>query len=196
MVLRGEAEAIEKRLTGGHPNSLGNTIEVVDVVLADSQLVAPLLETYASEDEVVRLRVSSAVKRVTEAHPEWMLPHLGRLQGGIAQIDQASTKWTQPKLYLALWDLMDEGQRERSKEIVMGNLEADDDWIVQNNSIEALTIWAGDDQDLREWLKPRLELRSQDSRKSVAKRASKALKVLTATDGGGARPDAELPSFR
>ncbi|MBA2523151.1 MAG: hypothetical protein H0V25_07435 [Solirubrobacterales bacterium] len=184
MVLSADAKAVEKRLTGGHPNSLGNTIEVVEDVLADSRLVAPLLEAYDSEDEVVRLRVSSAVKRVTEAHPEWMLPHLGRLQGDIAQIDQASTKWTQPKLYLALWDLMDEGQRERSKEIVRRNLEADDDWIVQNNSIEALAIWAGEDRVLREWLSPRLELRTEDCRKSVAKRASKALEALTATDGG------------
>ena len=52
----------EQRLTGGHPNSLGNTIEVVNEVLKDEKLFDELFNCYFSRDEIVRLRVSNAMK--------------------------------------------------------------------------------------------------------------------------------------
>jgi len=48
----------EDTLTGGHHNSLGNTLVVADQVNADHSLLPDLIATYASDDEVVRLRVS------------------------------------------------------------------------------------------------------------------------------------------
>jgi hypothetical protein len=66
-------ETFEAMLAGGHPNSLGRTVEVVDLVLADRDRLAELFQCYFSADEVVRLRVSSAMKRVTIAHPEWTM---------------------------------------------------------------------------------------------------------------------------
>ena len=42
-------------LTGGHPNSLGRTIEVVETVLADEARMEELFGCYGSVDEVVRL---------------------------------------------------------------------------------------------------------------------------------------------
>jgi len=62
----------EDALTGGHHNSLGNTVEVSEQVNADRSLLPELINTYASDDEVVRLRVSSALKRVAWEHPDWI----------------------------------------------------------------------------------------------------------------------------
>jgi predicted methyltransferase MtxX (methanogen marker protein 4) len=45
-------------LSGGHLNSLGRTLEIVDAVLTDQALVGDLLDTYNSTDATVRLRVS------------------------------------------------------------------------------------------------------------------------------------------
>lgn len=87
-------EQFEALLTGGHPNSLGRTVEVVDAVLADRVRLAQLYACYFSEDEVVRLRVSSAMKRVTIEHPEWTMEFMDGLQSEVAAIDQASTQWT------------------------------------------------------------------------------------------------------
>mgnify|MGYP001359304488 FL=1 len=42
----------ETRLQGGHPNSLGNTIEVVNEVLAENALFNELFECYFSPDEI------------------------------------------------------------------------------------------------------------------------------------------------
>ncbi len=61
-------------LTGGHPNSLGRTKEVVEMVLADPDRFDELFGCYASEDEVVRLRTSNAVKRVEAARHDLLVP--------------------------------------------------------------------------------------------------------------------------
>lgn len=51
----------EQRLKGGHLNSLGNTIEIVEEVLAENELFNELFNCYFSDDELVRLRTSNAM---------------------------------------------------------------------------------------------------------------------------------------
>ena len=62
--------SFEKLLKGGHPNSLGNTLEVVDVVLGKTDKMEDLFLCYQSDDETVRLRTSNAFKRIFRAKPE------------------------------------------------------------------------------------------------------------------------------
>ena len=57
----------EHMLSGGHPNSLGNTVEVVEIVLSDRFLLENLYNCYLSQDEVVRLRTSNAMKRICQS---------------------------------------------------------------------------------------------------------------------------------
>jgi hypothetical protein len=40
------SESFEEMLIGGHPNSLGRTIEVVDIVLANSTRLSDLYNSY------------------------------------------------------------------------------------------------------------------------------------------------------
>jgi hypothetical protein len=42
-------KSFEAMLTGGHPNSLGRTVEVVELVLADRALLGELYACYRSE---------------------------------------------------------------------------------------------------------------------------------------------------
>ncbi len=62
----------EERFKGGHPNSLGNTIEIVDEVLADRTKLQSLIDTWHSDDEIVRLRVANGVRRVCVENPDWI----------------------------------------------------------------------------------------------------------------------------
>lgn len=172
------SEGFEQMLTGGHPNSLGRTVEVVDIVLADRAKLADLYQCYFSSDEVVRLRVSSAMKRVTIEHPDWTMDFMNGLQTDIAAIDQASTQWTLALLFDLTRDLQSEKQRDRSLEIVKRNLTEHDDWIVLNNSMQVLFDWSRDDAALARWLKPHLERLQGETRKSVAGRAKKLLPKL------------------
>ena len=73
----------EKLLTGGHPNSLGNTIEVVNTILKDKKRLKDLYNCYFSEDEVVRLRVSNAMKRICAEQEAWLVPYIDKFQSEI-----------------------------------------------------------------------------------------------------------------
>lgn len=173
--------AFEHMLTGGHPNSLGRTEEVVDLVLGDEARMAELFACYQSADEVVRLRTSSAMKRVQAARPDLIVPYYDRLIEEIGALDQASAQWTLAILFdVGRGDMTDQ-QLERAKGIVKQNLAEHHDWIVLNTSMDVLTRWARDDNSLRGWLTPHLERLSRDSRKSVSKRAEKSLKALEKT---------------
>ena len=170
--------AFELMLTGGHPNSLGRTIEVVDIVLADRSRLMDLYSCYFSGDEVVRLRVSNAMKRVTREQPGWLLPLINPLLDEVSAIYQASTQWTLATLFQMLWDQMDPLQQGRAKQLLMANMDKWDDWIVLNNTMEALAAWSTSDPALKQWLIPRLEVRQGDGRRSVAGRARKLLRQL------------------
>ena len=170
------SETFEQMLTGGHPNSLGRTLEVVDTILADPERLIDLYNCYFSDDEVVRLRTSSALKRVTQAHPDWVAPYLDRLIDMIAKIDQASTQGTLATLFDLLKPYMTAEQKAGATEIMQHNLANHNDWIVLNTTMQVLFDWAkmGDDE-LKSWIVPHLERLSSDGRKSVAKRATKLL---------------------
>ncbi len=172
-----------EKLTGGHPNSLGNTIAVVDEVLEKNELFDELFNCYFSEDEIVRLRTSNAVRRVTTAQPELVIPYLDRLLQEISLIDQASTKWTLAKLFQLLEKRMSKKQKQSAKKIMQKNLTnegEEQDWIVLNNTMETLTEWSQEDDKLKEWLLPHLKELKKDRRRSVAGRAAKFEKQLLA----------------
>jgi HEAT repeat protein len=171
--------AFETMLSGGHPNSLGNTIEVVEIVLNDKNTLEDLYQCYFSDDEIVRLRVSNAMKRVCKERPEWIAPYIDRLLKEISTIDQPSTKWTLAQLFMLLDNKLTDTQRAKAIEILKYNLETENDWIVQNFTMEALTKWAHNDSELREWLVPVLQNRTSDHRTSVKKRAFKFLGELS-----------------
>ena len=172
-------ESFEQTLTGGHPNSLGRTVEVVEIVLADQARFEELYRCYFSEDEVVRLRTSNGIKRVAKVELAWLVPYIDRLLTEIAEIDQASTQWTLADLFGMLAGLMNEGQRERAEAHLKHNLATHNDWIVLNSTMKTLGAWAKRDEGLRHWLVPHLERLSGDRRKSVAKRAGKLLSALS-----------------
>ena len=171
-------ESFETMLTGGHPNSLGRTIEVVDTVLANPARLIDLYNCYFSADEVVRLRTSNALKRISKLHPAWLVPYIDRLLTEISQIEQASTQWTLANLFSVLAKEMTPAQRQAATAHMQHNLATHNDWIVLNNTMQTLADWSVNDPALVQWLIPHLERLSGDKRKSVAKRASKLLQKL------------------
>lgn len=171
-------EPFEVMLTGGHPNSLGRTIEVVDLILADQSKLDELYQCYFSDDELVRMRVSNAFKRIWRENPEWIVPYIDRFISTVSQIDQDSARWTTATLFLELQKHLSDEQHEKALEILKVYLVKHNDWIVLNNTIETLATWAKKDDDLKTWLRPQLERLAKDSRNSVAKRANRWLEKL------------------
>ena len=165
-------------LTGGHPNSLGRTIEVVEIVLADRSRLDELYHCYFSEDEVVRLRTSNGMKRIAKAEKRWLVPYIDRFLNEIAAIDQASAQWTLAQLFLELQEFMDDEQMAQARAHLKKNLVAHNDWIVLNQTMATLGEWAKTDEPLREWLYPELLRLEKEPRNSIAKRAHRLLKAL------------------
>ncbi|MEL7011720.1 MAG: hypothetical protein AAFO72_00410 [Pseudomonadota bacterium] len=174
------AERFEAMLTGGHPNSLGRTIEVVDTVLADPARFGELYDCYGSEDEIVRLRVSNAMKRVEKERHELLVPYIDGLITEIGDLDQASAQWTLADLFFALEPDMDAAQKAAALAIMKRNLAEHHDWIVLNRTMDTLLKWVDAEDGLADWMAPHLERLANDPRKSVAKRASKGLAALGA----------------
>ncbi|MCG8390531.1 MAG: hypothetical protein MJA30_33585 [Cytophagales bacterium] len=168
----------EERLKGGHPNSLGNTIEVVEEVLDKNVLFDELFQCYFSHDEVVRLRTSNAIKRICKEEKKLLVPYIGQLLADISQIDQASTQWTLSQLFGLLEKDMSAAQIEQATEIMKANLKNHTDWIVLNTTMDTLGSWSKRDDELKSWLIPHLERLTTDGRKSVAKKAGKILEQL------------------
>lgn len=164
----------ETLLTGGHPNSLGNTIQVVDDVLTSEDKLKDLYDCYQSEDEVVRLRVSNAMKRVCKIHPERVAKYLDDLINKTSNINQASTKWTLSTLFMWLDNYMSDKQRSSAIAVMKINIHYDD-WIVQNTTSESLAHFAKNDDSLKIWLIPELETLTKSRHKSVARRAEKLI---------------------
>ena len=165
-------------LSGGHPNSLGRTIEVVDTVLAEPKRFDELFGCYRSTDPVVRLRTSNALKRIEEARHDLLRPYIDRLIDDIGDLDQASARWTLAQLFKKLADDMSADQKSAAKSIMQRNLATESDWIVLNMTIETLSSWAGEDDELAIWLRPHLERIAGDPRKSVSAKATKKLQQL------------------
>ena len=172
------AHTYEHMLSGGHHNSLGRTEEVVADVLKHKARLQNLYDCYKSQDAVVRLRVSSAMKRVCKSKPEWVMEYLDRLQSEVSQLDQPSAKWTLAQLFVLLDRRMSQPQRSRAVEIMQHNLQTESDWIVQNTTAEALAHFAEQDEQLKHWLLPQLQKQLKDKHASVARRAQRLLDQL------------------
>ena len=168
----------ETRLTGGHPNSLGNTVEVVEETLQNPERFDELFNCYFSEDEVVRLRVSNAIKRICKANKSLLIPYIDRFLNEIAQIDQASTQWTMSQLYGILEKHLSEEQKAKTTELMKNNLANHNDWIVLNATMDTLGKWSKKNEELKKWMLPHLVRLAKDERKTVFKRANKLLDQL------------------
>lgn len=172
------ATRFEALLAGGHPNSLGRTEEVVALVLTQPALFDELFETYRSEDEVVRLRVSSAMKRIERYRRDLILGHLDRFIDEIGELDQPSAQWTLAQLFARVESEMSGSQKRKALALFKRNLEHNTDWIVLNTTMDTLGAWSRDDEALKGWLLPRLDRLADDPRKSVASRARKLAAAL------------------
>ena len=175
-------EPFATMLQGGHPNSLGRTDEVVGLVLAEPPRLDELYRCYFADDEVVRLRTSSALKRVCALHPDWLLPYVDGLLGEVARIPQPSAQWTLAQLLALLEDRLTDAQRARATEVLKRNLEAATDWIVLIQTMQTLVAWADVDAALGAWLGPHLDRLAEDPRRSVAGKARRLRAVLGAEE--------------
>lgn len=165
-------------LRGGHPNSLGRTQEVVDLVLHDQTRLEALFNTLADPDAVVRMRAGDALEKVCRVQPRRFHSYVERLLGEVGQIVQPSVQWHVAQMLDHLRADLTPQQGARATALLRHNLSTSPDWIVRNTTMDVLTAWAASDGDLADWLAPQLERLSRDPRRAVATRAVKRLATV------------------
>jgi hypothetical protein len=173
MLAAAVTESFADMLRGGHPNSLGRTEDVVELVLAERAHLEALFAAMDDPDEVVRMRVGDALEKVCRERPGWFVAHIERLLGELGRIEQPSVQWHVAQMLERLRGDLSESQARRATELLQHNLTTSHDWIVLNVTMDVLTEWARTDAPLAGWLRPELERLRHDDRRSVAKRAAK-----------------------
>lgn len=118
------------------------------------------------------------MKRLCQERKDLLIPYLDKFIEEISTINQASTMWTLAQLFLEPENEMSRSQINEAKKILKINLENSNDWIVLNMTMQTLGEWSRSDTALTQWILPRLEKFSTDSRKSVSGRAKKLLLAL------------------
>lgn len=171
-------QTYEEQLSGGHPNSLGNTIAVVQAVLDKPSSFKALFDCFSSNDALVRMRVANAMKRIARVDKKLLLPYIDRFLDEISLIDQASTKWSLAQLFLLLDSDLTAAQLKKAKVILVDNLMNHSDWIVLNMTMETLGVWALNDNALKTNIRDRIIQLQNDPRNSVSKKASKTAVIL------------------
>ena len=139
----------------------------------ENTLFDDLFRCYFSNDEVVRLRTSNAIKRICQAEKRLVIPYIDRFLTEVSTINQASTQWTLAQVFGLLADDLTPVQTQKATDIMKNNLENHQDWIVLNTTMDTLGRWSLQEASLKSWLIPHLERLAKDSRKSVANKAGK-----------------------
>lgn len=178
-MLTGMSSRFADMLRGGHPNSLGNTEQVVSITLADHDRLDELFAGIADPDEVVGMRVGDALEKVCREQPGWFVPRIDHIIDVLGNVDQPSVQWHVAQMLQHLRDDLSIAQEQRAKRLLQRNLTTSTDWIVLNVTMDVLTAWTTRDPSLSRWLSRELERLSQDQRSSVAKRASMRLAQLS-----------------
>ena len=170
---------VEQMLSGGDSRSLHGVDRVIAAVLADPRALEALFECLFCDDAVVRMRAGDALEKIARIRPELLAPFARRFLSDVVDLDQPSVQWHLPQILTEI-ELTPQ-QRPRAVAILKRNLERHEDWIVLNLTLHALAQFARDDPELRRELVPILRRHQADTRKSVAKRATKLLAQLQQT---------------
>ena len=168
----------EDALTGGHPNSLGKTIEIVDEVLDKPDKIDDLFNCYQSKNETVRLRTSNAFKRIFRERPKLFENWKKRFIEYVAYINQPSAKWTTIQLLDEFFEYLDEKEKIQSSKICLEYLRNENDWIVVNHSITFMRnhkeLFDFNDSSLIKLIKSF----ESDRRKSISRNVGKLLRII------------------
>jgi len=167
----------------GASNTLGRTEEVVAVVFENPDRASEVFDLFWQHDEWIRLRANSVLKRLWRSDPTLIKPFISRWVDEVARIEQPSVQWTFAQLFEECPALFEDDQRVAAIGHLRGYLESSEDWMVLNSAVQTLSGLATSDLAIREFLLPHLHRLSKDDRKSVSRRATKALGLLETPNG-------------
>jgi len=169
---------VEMLAVGGKSNSLGEVVDVIELVLHDKSRLDELYECLFNEDAWLRMRAADALEKVCRQHPEWLLPYVDKLHDDFATGAQPSIQWHMAQIYRQV-DLTKD-QKRVAIAWLKGLLSTKEvDWIVAANAMATLAQFAKDGSLPITELIPLLKVQQEHKSNAVVKRANKLLTELT-----------------
>lgn len=164
---------------GGHANSLGRTVEVIEIVLRDKSRLDELYACLFEDDAWVRMRAADALEKICREHPDWLLPYIDKFADELWSSTQASIQWHLAQIYeqVTLTDM----QRHGAEQWLSSLLSTKDvDWIVAANAMDTLVKFTGEGSFPRDKMIKLLKTQQHHKSNAVIKRATKHLAALDA----------------
>lgn len=169
-----DPQAFADVLAGGDRRTLRNVGAVVREAIDNPKRIAELVGCIIGrDDEIVRMRASDALEKVCRQRPALVQPHLAKLLGPMALLDQPSVQWHVAQMLPEL--SLTDAQRERAVEILCRYLESSSDWIVLNCSLDSLAKLSRTDDVLVPLLIQHLRRYEHSPYRSLTSRARRLL---------------------
>ena len=171
-------ESFEDRLSGGKSNSLGAVPEIVDEVTNDRYLLEDLFQCFFSNNSLVRLRTSHAIKIIAEKKPRILRRYTNRLINNVSTIKQDAVQRVLAETFLILDSELNREQKKRATKALKRNLKKAKREEAKLQLMETLNEWAQDNEELAEWLKETLKDFIDDRSEKVIEKAKKIREEL------------------
>ncbi len=170
---------ILKKLSGSDRRSIGRSNEVVAEVLANPararQLLRILVNALTSADQVLRMRASDAIEKITAQRPELLQPFKRDLLALAGSSNQKEVRWHLALLVPRL--KLRPNEAAAAVEILVDYLR-DKSSIVKTFAMQALADLASNDQKLKSQIRPLLEELTQIGTPAMRARVRKLLREL------------------
>lgn len=172
-------ESFEDRLSGGKSNSLGEVPNIVDEVVDDKYLLEDLFQCFFSNNSLVRLRTSHAMKQIAERKPRIIRKYYNRLINNVSKIKQDSVQAVLADTFLVLDSELNREQKKRAIKALKANLGRAKRPEAINSIVDTLMAWSDQDEELAEWTKSKLKKRTESKNKKVASTAEAKLEEIS-----------------
>lgn len=163
-------------MTGGDPRTLTGVEEVLAHLRAHPERLGELIDTCSDVDSVVRMRAADALEKYAREQPDLVAAQLERLFAELGASTQPSVQW---HLAQILGEVPVADHYDEATTWLLATLDSATDWIVLSHALTSIATLAEADPALRPLAIPRAQRHAADPRKAVAKRAEKALGLLS-----------------
>jgi hypothetical protein len=170
---------IAERLSGGSRRSLGAVEDVISLVLRDTTKFTELFDAMLDEDEIVRMRASDAVEKLSRNRPDLLAPCRKRLIDEVGEIDQPEVRWHVAQMLSRV--KLDPKERARAVALLQRYLQAKNVFLVLA-AIETLVDFSRDDRHLRKRVTPIVERMAAKGTPAMKARAKKLLTRLASAN--------------
>lgn len=167
---------ILNKLTGGNLRSIGKSDEVVSDLFQAPNLFPEVFEGLFHNNPLIRMRAADVLEKVSQKHPEYLLPFKKRLIHEASLIDQQEVRWHVALLFSYL--KLEDDEVKLVMDHLSSWLDTAKSQIVKVNSLQAMADIAEKHESYREFVMKKLQEVVETGSPAVKSRGKKLIAEL------------------